>query len=161
MPEPLEPIATEGGGARVQPTEFNVTLHGETYHIKLTGTGHRTQDNRPFYMTVDGIPEEVLVETLDELPQGTDAGEAPERPVKGSRRPRATLPGHVTSSMPGTIVDILVSTGDRVEAGTPVLISEAMKMETEIQAPVAGTVKAIHVAKGDAVNPDETLLEIE
>ena len=34
-------------------------------------------------------------------------------------------------------------------------------METEIQAPVAGTVVAIHVAKGDTVNPDETLIEIE
>jgi len=35
-----------------------------------------------------------------------------------------------------------------------------MKMETEIQAPISGTVAAIHVAKGDSVNPDETLLEI-
>jgi pyruvate carboxylase subunit B len=34
-------------------------------------------------------------------------------------------------------------------------------METEIQAPVAGRVTAIHVAKGDTVNPDETLIEIE
>jgi len=36
-----------------------------------------------------------------------------------------------------------------------------MKMETEVQAPVDGTVKAVHVAKGDSVNPDETLVEIE
>jgi pyruvate carboxylase subunit B len=112
-------------------------------------------------MTVDGVPEEVLVETLDELQAGPGEGETPARAVKGSQRPRATLPGHVTSSMPGTIVDILVSTGDHVEAGTPVLISEAMKMETEIQAPVTGTVTAIHVSKGDTVNPDETLVEIE
>jgi pyruvate carboxylase subunit B len=34
-------------------------------------------------------------------------------------------------------------------------------METEIQAPVAGTITAIHVAKGDSVNPDETLIEID
>ncbi len=41
------------------------------------------------------------------------------------------------------------------------LVSEAMKMETEIQAPIAGTVKAVHVAKGDRVNPGEVLIEIE
>jgi len=35
-----------------------------------------------------------------------------------------------------------------------------MKMETEIQAPVAGTVKAVHIQKGDSVNPDETLIEL-
>ncbi|MDH5469272.1 MAG: biotin/lipoyl-binding protein, partial [Gammaproteobacteria bacterium] len=73
---------------------------------------------------------------------------------------RATRPGHVTASMPGTIIDVLVAVGDLVEAGTPVIISEAMKMETEIQAPVAGRVTAIHVARGDSVNPDETLVEI-
>ena len=43
----------------------------------------------------------------------------------------------------------------------PVLITEAMKMETEIQAPVAGKVTAINVSKGDTVNPDETLIEID
>ena len=41
------------------------------------------------------------------------------------------------------------------------LISEAMKMETEIQAPIAGKVKAVHVAKGDRVTPGDLLIEIE
>jgi pyruvate carboxylase subunit B len=109
-------------------------------------------------MTVDGVPEEVLVETLDEIPGEGDIGR---KTAKGSKRPRATLPGHVTTSMPGTIIEVLVAMDDRVEAGTPLLITEAMKMETEIQAPIAGTVTAIHVAKGDSVNPDETLIEIE
>jgi pyruvate carboxylase subunit B len=160
VPEPLEPVSSGGNGDQPRPTEFNVTLHGESYHIKVTGTGHRTQDNRPFYMTVDGVPEEVVVETLDEIYPSAQP-EQGERGMKGSRRPRATLPGHVTTSMPGTIIDVLVSVGDQVEAGAPVLITEAMKMETEIQAPVAGTVSAIHVEKGDSVNPDETLVEIE
>jgi pyruvate carboxylase subunit B len=34
-------------------------------------------------------------------------------------------------------------------------------METEVQAPIAGTVAAVYVAKGDKVNPDETLIEIQ
>jgi pyruvate carboxylase subunit B len=160
IPEPLEAVSSGGNGDQARPSEFNVTLHGESYHIKVTGTGHRTQDNRPFYLTVDGIPEEVLVETLDKIFPSAQP-EQGERGMKGSRRPRATLPGHVTTSMPGTIIDVLVSVGDQVDAGTPVLITEAMKMETEVQAPVAGTVSAIHVEKGDTVNPDETLVEIE
>jgi pyruvate carboxylase subunit B len=160
VPEPLESAAHSDDADQTRPTEFNITLHGESHHIKVTGTGHRTQANRPFYITVNGIPEEVLVETLDEIHLETSA-DARHRPVKDSKRPRATLPGHVTTSMPGTIIDVLVGVGDKVVAGTPVLITEAMKMETEIQAPVAGTVTAIHVNKGDAVNPDETLVEIE
>jgi pyruvate carboxylase subunit B len=145
---------------RARPTEFNVTLHGEPYHIKITGTGHRQQDNRPFYMTVNGIPEEVLVEILDEIP-AADGDNVNSRAAGGSQRPRATRPGDITTSMPGTIIDVLVAIGDLIEAGTPVLITEAMKMETEIQSPVAGKVTAINVSKGDRVNPDETLVEIE
>ena len=60
----------------------------------------------------------------------------------------------------GDIVSVLVKEGDVVKAGQPVLIAEAMKMETEVQAPIAGTVKAVHVAKGDRVTPGEVLIEI-
>jgi pyruvate carboxylase subunit B len=161
VPEPLLPA---NGGQRTDeaaPVEFNATLHGETYHIKVTGTGHKREDMRPFYVTVDGMPEEIILEALDELlPEIEEEGARP-RPRKGSKRPRATKPGHVTTSMPGTIIDVLVSEGGEVNAGDPVLVLEAMKMETEVQAPVAGVVKAVHVAKGDSVNPDETLVEIE
>jgi pyruvate carboxylase subunit B len=157
VPETVEYHLTDETERRSRPTEFKVTLHGEPYHIQITGTGHRTQDNRPFYMTVDGIPEEVLVETLDETGA---SGVNEESAVKGSQRPRATRPGDVTTSMPGTIIEILVKLDDTIAAGTAVLITEAMKMETEIQSPIAGKVTAIHVSKGDHVNPDETLVEI-
>ncbi len=161
QPEPLEPPSkTEGMGGR--PTEFNVTLHGETYHIQVTGTGHHTQDARPFYLTVDGVPEEILIETLEELEPRASAPEKAAAPSpKGSKRPRATQPGHVTTSMPGTIIDVLVKVDDVVKAGDPVLVTEAMKMETEVQAPIGGKVTAVYVAKGESVNPDETLVEIE
>ena len=62
--------------------------------------------------------------------------------------------------MPGTIVDVLVKVGDDVKEGDPLLITEAMKMETEIHAPIAGKVTTVHVSKGDTVNPDEALIEI-
>jgi pyruvate carboxylase subunit B len=159
VPEALEPPLSSNGHDHPAPVEFNVTMHGETYHIKVTGTGHKNLECRPFYVTVDGMPEEILLETLDELPaEGADAGQT--RLAKHSKRPRATKPGDVTTSMPGTIVDILVTEGDSVKAGDPVLVTEAMKMETEIQAPVAGKVSAIHVEKGDSVNPDEALIEL-
>jgi pyruvate carboxylase subunit B len=162
-PEPLEPLpkADEDHYCAVA-TEFNATLHGETYHVKVTGTGHRTQDKRPFYVSVDGVPEEILVETLDEVitTESAPAGVTARSTAKGSKRPRATSPGHVTTSMPGTIVDVLVSVGDDVKAGDPVLVTEAMKMDTEVQAPISGKVSKVHVTKGDSVNPDEALVEI-
>lgn len=161
VPEPLEPIQSKADRDAGAPVDFNVTLHGETYHIKLTGTGHKTQDMRPFYVTVDGVPEEIIVETLDEILPERGAGKAAPKSNKGSQRPRATQPGHVTTSMPGTIIEVLVQVGSQVKAGDALLVTEAMKMETEIQAPIAGEVKAVHVSKGDSVNPDETLIEIE
>lgn len=165
IPEPLEPATPQEEKLPASaPVEFNATLHGETYHIRITGTGYRREDVRPFFVTVDGIPEEVVLEVLDQIEPAGAAGTDTEgrgRTQPGSKRPRATKPGHVTTSMPGSIVEVLVSSGDEVKAGDPVLVTEAMKMETEIQAPISGTIGAIHVAKGDSVNPDETLLEIE
>lgn len=159
-PEALEPVSSPECVIAGAPTEMLVTLHGETYHVKVTGTGHRTQGQRPFYLNVDGVLEEVMVETLAELETNENEHAMPIT-AKGSRRPRATQPGHVTTSMPGTIIDILVKVGAEVKAGDPVLVAEAMKMETEIQAPVSGKIVAVHVTKGDSVNPDEALLEIE
>lgn len=159
-PEPLQPLPSEEQTFRSRPTEFNVTLHGETYHIKVTGTGHRDQAKRPFYVSVDGVPEEISVEVLEEL-----VAEEPEKARRGtapsSSRPRATSPGHVATSMPATVVELLVQEGDSVKAGDPVLVTEAMKMESEIQAPISGTIAAVHVKKGDRVNPDEALIVIE
>jgi pyruvate carboxylase subunit B len=63
--------------------------------------------------------------------------------------------------MPGTVIDVLVSEGQAVQAGDPVLVIEAMKMESEIPAPIRGTVKAVNVSKGQAANPDDALIEIE
>ena len=63
--------------------------------------------------------------------------------------------------MPGTIVDVMVKPGDKVKAGDTLFVTEAMKMETEVRAPVSGKVVEIYIEKGDTVNPDETLITIE
>lgn len=157
VPESLEPVNSDTGHIAAA-TEFNITMHGETYHIKLNGTGYARQAQRPYYISIDGVPEELLLEALDKV--NLDAN-GKSTTASSSKRPRATQPGHVTTSMPGTIVDVLINIGDKVKAGDPVLVTEAMKMETEIQAPITGTIKAIYVAKGESVTPDETLIEIE
>src|SRR3569623_444242 len=158
-PEPLEDASIAAAAHKGSvPVEFNVTMHGESYHIKVTGAGHKNLNRRPFYVSVDGSPEEIMVETLEEI-DASENGNG-HRNVKGSRRPKAQAPGHVTTSMPGTIVDVLVKVGDEVKEGDPVLITEAMKMETEVHAPITGKVAAVHISKGDAVNPDEALIEI-
>jgi pyruvate carboxylase subunit B len=64
-------------------------------------------------------------------------------------------------TMPSTIVDIKVNVGDKISKGTSVLVVEAMKMETEITAPISGIVKKIFCQKGDVVNPKEILMTIE
>ncbi|MEW7975374.1 MAG: sodium-extruding oxaloacetate decarboxylase subunit alpha [Candidatus Thiodiazotropha endolucinida] len=162
-PEPLEPIPNSADNSTAgiaAPTEFNINLHGESYNIKVTGAGHRGEAQHHFYFTVDGVPEEVLIETLSEVVLDGGAEGAVKDSIAG-KRPQPSAEGHVTTSMPGNIVEVLVSEGDKVEVGQPILVTEAMKMETEVQSPIAGLVKKIYVQNGDAVSPDETLVEIE
>ncbi|MGZ8271595.1 MAG: sodium-extruding oxaloacetate decarboxylase subunit alpha [Methylophilus sp.] len=164
-PEPLltkEAVSTNA--SRYAPSEFNVTLHGETFNIKVTGSGHAGEEKRPFYVSVDGIAEEVIVETLDEIQvsgSGSTGNSKKKNNNTGSGRPRPSHAGCVTTAMPGTIVAVKVNIGDKVKAGDGVLVIEAMKMENEIQASKTGTVVAVHVIKGDNVTPDESLLEIQ
>ncbi len=156
--------AAHTNAARYAPNEFNITLHGETFHIKLTGSGHAGEEQRPFYVNVDGVAEEVIVETLSEVEVsggGKSNGKKKAESKTVSGRPRPTHAGCVTTAMPGTIVAVKVKVGDKVKAGDGVLVIEAMKMENEIQASQTGTVVAVHVSKGDSVTPDESLLEIQ
>lgn len=154
VPEVLLPIpdgsAVSAAGGQGVPTEFVIDVHGETYRVDITGVGVKGEGKRHFFLSIDGMPEEVVFEPLNSF-----VGEG------GGKRKQASAPGDVSTSMPGNVVDVLVNAGDVVKAGQPVLISEAMKMETEIQAPIAGTVKAVHVAKGDRVTPGDLLIEIE
>lgn len=162
----LDKDAVTAGASRFAPTEFKVTLHGETFHINLTGSGHAGEEKRPFYVSIDGIAEEVMVETLNEIEVSggvsSNGGTGKKKAATAkSGRPRPSHAGHVTTSMPGTIVAVKVKAGDKVTAGDGVLVIEAMKMENEIQASKTGIVVAVHVAKGDTVTPDESLLEIQ
>jgi acetyl-CoA/propionyl-CoA carboxylase biotin carboxyl carrier protein len=65
--------------------------------------------------------------------------------------------GVVTAPMPGTVTVVQASIGDEVEAGTPLLVVEAMKMEHVLTAPIAGTVAELGVTAGQTVALDERL----
>jgi len=153
QPEPLMPFERRQNketGSGTVPTEFSIDVHGETYQVAITGVGIKGQGKRHFYLTLDGMPEEVVFESLNEYAaEGKKAG-----------RKQASKQGHVTTNMPGNIVAVLVQEGDSVRAGQPVLVTEAMKMEAEVQAPISGKVAGIFVAKGDRVTPGEVLIEI-
>jgi biotin carboxyl carrier protein len=76
-------------------------------------------------------------------------------------RATASGPAPVTAPMPGLIVRIHVAVGDKVDAGQGVVVMEAMKMENELRAGAAGTVKAIHAVPGKAVEKGTVLVELE
>lgn len=148
------------------PSEFNVTLHGETYHIRIKGTGHgKSEGERPFYVHVDGVAEEVLLEAISEIEvsPGTPAPHKVNKAATASvpGRPRPTHAGCVTTAMPGTLIEVKVKAGDSVKIGDGILVIEAMKMETEIQSAVNGTVVGVYASKGEAVTPGVVLVEIQ
>ena len=62
--------------------------------------------------------------------------------------------------MPGTILRVEVAQGAAVKEGQLLVVLEAMKMEIEVSAPVAGTVKAVAASAGTAVNTDDLLVTL-
>jgi acetyl-CoA/propionyl-CoA carboxylase biotin carboxyl carrier protein len=80
-----------------------------------------------------------------------------ERPNLLATHAESAEGGPVTSPMPGSVLVVKVAKGDRVSAGTPLLVVEAMKMEHTIIAPVDGVVHELHVRAGQQVALDEPL----
>jgi biotin carboxyl carrier protein len=132
---------------------------------------------RNFRITVDGTAYDVSVEDLDAA--GTQAAPAavarPEMttpviahaavgnppPTAGSAAPAlAAQPGDVASPLAGTVVKVEVAVGDTVTQGQPVLVLEAMKMNTSVTAPRAGTISAIAVTAGATVGEGQVLMTI-
>ncbi|PTK97326.1 pyruvate carboxylase [Staphylococcus haemolyticus] len=70
-------------------------------------------------------------------------------------------PSHIGAQMPGSVTEVKVTVGEEVKVNQPLLITEAMKMETTIQAPFNGTIKQVMVVNGDAIATGDLLIEIE
>jgi biotin carboxyl carrier protein len=69
--------------------------------------------------------------------------------------------GSTVAPMPGSILRVIVSAGDAVVAGQPLLAMEAMKMEHQVVSPVAGTVAEVFVEAGQQVDSGQPLVRIE
>jgi biotin carboxyl carrier protein len=68
---------------------------------------------------------------------------------------------NVSAPMPGMIVSLSCSPGDKVGKGDPLMVMEAMKMENDIKSPLAGKIKTVKVAAGQNVDKGQVLVEFE
>jgi biotin carboxyl carrier protein len=79
------------------------------------------------------------------------------------RRPAWKAPNlkHLTSGIPGTVLEVLVKPGSKVKSGETVLLLEAMKMNNMLSFTINGVIKKIHVKKGDVVPKNHLLAELK
>ncbi len=137
-------------------------------------------------ITVDGVAYEVEVELLEdeeETGYGAVPGARLRPPTRSTNsdapratpRPAATPPAasppptdggtpgkkELTSPIAGILVEIKVQPGDNVKENDPVVVIEAMKMNTNVHSPVAGVVKEILVKAGEAVQQGHVLMTFE
>jgi acetyl-CoA/propionyl-CoA carboxylase, biotin carboxylase, biotin carboxyl carrier protein len=115
-------------------------------------------NGRRFGVTV-WVPESQAAAAAAAAGAGGRASPRPRRSSGASARAAGT--GAVTVPMQGTIVKVLVSEGDEVEAGQTVCVLEAMKMENNITADKSGTVKEIKVTAGQSVGSGDVVVVIE
>lgn len=126
---------------------YRITVNGNTYDVQVEELGASQAPVAP------AAPQA-------SAPVATPAPATP-APAPQASAPAATGEGEkVTAPMPGNILDIKVNVGDSVAANQVVVVLEAMKMENDIVTPVAGTVTAINVTKGQAVNSGDVLITV-
>ena len=148
----------------MSPKRYRITIRGTPYLVEVGDLSAS-----PVTVTVDGVDYEVDLpgagERRAESPRPRPAAALPAAPASASPpRPAVSnqaAEGVIRSMMPGRVVSVNVSQGDRVESGQSVLVIESMKMEQTIAAPQAGTVRAVLVQAGDAVQHGQTLVELE
>jgi biotin carboxyl carrier protein len=105
---------------------------------------------------VDGEAFDVKIEGMSQpATAATETTEKSEAETLGQAR------HHIRAPMRGTVVKTPVKAGDKIQAGTTVIVLETMKMENSIQSPVAGTVKFVKVSVGDSVSAEDILVIIE
>jgi pyruvate carboxylase len=124
---------------------------GKTIIIKLVAVGEPDAEGyRTIYFELNGQPREVSVRDQNAV-------------VSDNVRPKAdpANANHIGASMPGKVLKVLVDVGDKVKKGEHLLITEAMKMETTLQAPHDARIKAIHVKAGEAIAVGDLLVELE
>lgn len=123
---------------------------GKTLIVKLVSVGQPQLDGtRVVYFELNGQPREVVVK--DESIKATVAAKVKANPKNEEQ---------IGASMPGTVIKVLVEKGEKVAQGDHLMITEAMKMETTVQAPFSGIVKDIYVTNGEAIQTGDLLIEV-
>lgn len=124
---------------------------GKTLFVRLISISQPEPDGtRTVYFELNGQPRQINIK--DENVQSSVATRA--KVDKGNEK-------QIGATMPGTVLEVNCSKGDHVDKGDNLLTTEAMKMETTIQAPFRGVIKEIHVGKGDSIAVDDLLIEFE
>lgn len=124
---------------------------GKRLFIKLVSVSEpRTDGTRVMYFELNGQSREIIIR--DKSIQ-TDIVELPKADKDNSK--------HIGATMPGTVIETLCRAGDKVTKGDYLLITEAMKMETTIQAPFTGEIKEVYVDASDAINVGDLLVEFK
>ncbi|MYL19054.1 pyruvate carboxylase [Halobacillus litoralis] len=124
---------------------------GKTLIVKLVSVGEPQVDGtRIVYFELNGQPREVVVK--DENVKAA----VQERPKADKTNER-----HIGATMPGTVIKVLSKKGEKVNKGDHLMITEAMKMETTVQAPFDGVIKDIYVNNNEAIHVGDLLIEFE
>lgn len=124
---------------------------GKTLIVKLVSIGE-LQDTgyRTIYFELNGQARYIKIR--DAAAQVT---------VKQKRKAETSNPGHIGASMPGKVLKTMVKTGDLVKKGEHLIVTEAMKMETTMQAPFDSEVKEILVQTGDSIETGDLMIVLE
>ena len=139
--------------------EMAVQVDGQTVNVLAPDTGSAELLD---WLIVEGRPYELIIDPdlhwirsrfgLHQI-EVHDLESTIARPASGDGRVKAPIPGLITR--------VLVSPGEPVEIGQPLLVLEAMKMENEIRAPRSGRVTQINVAAGQTVALGMVIAEVE
>ena len=126
---------------------FNITVNGKSYDVAVEEVGGAA--------SAPVAAAHVAAATAAAAP--APAAAAPAAPAPA---PAAAEGTPIKAPMTGNILDVKVNVGDTVSVGQVLVVLEAMKMENDIVASVAGKVTSIAVKKGDTVNSDDVIATI-
>ncbi len=115
-----------------------------------------------YVITVNGTAYDVTVEESGESTAPAAASKAAPKAAPAPKKAAAPAAGGtpINAPMRGTIVEVKVKVGDKVTNGTVVAVLEAMKMENDIVCDKDGTVAAVLVNKGDAIETGAAVITI-
>ncbi|MGV2874514.1 pyruvate carboxylase [Macrococcus capreoli] len=124
---------------------------GKTLIVQLISVGHVHEDGyRWVYFDFNGMSRKVYVKDVNVEPS---VATIPKADPQNKH--------HIGAQMPGTVGEVKVIVGETVTKGQALLVTEAMKMETTVQAPFDGVITKIHVKAGDSIQTSNLLVEIQ